>query len=160
MKRIALITMTAIAFCGCKSIRVERIERTPVQNGTNGVIVVESVTHGEYYAYGIENNLEGLSIEYAPTTGVKVAISKVAYDMSSKHAEIVDKSLTGAATLAAKIGAAIATAGGSAGAEAVASMVQKFVAKGGDVTKAAVSCADGSCTITDGSVCVGGACSE
>ena len=77
MKKLIIAACAAIAVIGCKSIQVEKIERTPVQDGTNGVVVVESVVHGKYYAYGLENNLEGLNIEYSPTSGVKVAINKV-----------------------------------------------------------------------------------
>lgn len=160
MKNLMIIAaVAAVAIAGCKSIQVEKIERTPVQDGTNGVIIVESVTHGKYYAYGLENNLEGLNIEYSPTSGVKVAINKVSYDMSKQHAEIVDKSLSGAAKLAAEIGSAIATAGGKQSADAITAMVKKFVANGGDPAKAKVTCSDGSCTVTDGSVtCTDGSC--
>lgn len=151
-KLITVIAIAAAAVAGCKQIRVEKIERTPISDGTNGVIVVESVTHGEYYAYGIENNLEGLNIEYTPTSGVKVAINRVSYDMSKQHAKIVDASLSGAATLAGKIGAAIATAGGSAGADAIIGAVSKFVKRGGDVSKATVDCSSGNCVFTDGEI--------
>lgn len=72
---------------------------------------------------------------------------------------LVVGSLEGAANLAAKVGAAIATSGGSTGAEAAAAWVRSFVAAGGDPAKATVSCADGSCTITDGAVtCKDGSC--
>ena len=72
---------------------------------------------------------------------------------------LVVGSLEGAANLAAKVGAAIATSGGSTGAETVAEWVKSFVAAGGNPANATVSCADGSCTITDGSVtCKDGSC--
>ena len=166
MKKIMILAaLAAVAIIGCKSIQVEKIERTPVQDGTNGVIIVENVTHGKYYAYGIENNLEGLNIEYSPTSGVKVAINKVSYDMSKQHQLIVKESLDGAATLATKIGEAIATAGGSAGADAVYGYVKQFIAEGGDPSKATVTVTDGNITCTDGScseswACPGGNCSE
>lgn len=162
MKNLAILAaLAATAITGCKSIQVEKIERVPVQDGTNGVIIVESVTHGKYYAYGIENNLEGLAIEYSPTTGVKVAINKVSYDMSKEHAAIVDKSLAGLADLAEKVGKAIAVAGGKGNADAINRLVKKFIDAGGDASKAKVDCTDGSCTITDGSLsCSDGSCWE
>lgn len=63
---------------------------------------------------------------------------------------VVEKALTGAADLAAKIGAAIATSGGSVGVEAITATVRKFIARGGDVSKASVSVSDGVLTCTDG----------
>lgn len=157
---VIVAAAAALAVCGCKQIRVEQIKRTPVDNGTNGIIIVESVIHGEYESYGIENNLSGLSIDYSPTNGVHVAIDKVSYDMSKQHAEIVDKSLKGAAELAAKVGQAIAVAGGKGNVDAIGALVKKFVDAGGDASKAKIDCADGSCTISDGSIsCSDGVCS-
>ena len=69
--------------------------------------------------------------------------------------------LKGAAELAAKIGAAIASSGGSVGAETIAGWVKNYIAAGGDVNKATVTCAGGNCSFSDGSVtCINGACSE
>lgn len=162
MKKLMIIAaVAAIAVAGCKSIKFSKTERTPYVVGTNVVAVTERAVEGSYYAYGLENNLEGLEVSAAPTNGIRVAINRVSYDMSKQHAEIVDKSLSGAAELAGKIGAAIATAGGSASADAIASMVKKFVSAGGDASNATVKCTDGSCTISDGSVsCTDGLCSE
>ena len=161
MKKIMLTVTFGLALVGCKSIKLEKIERTPTADG----VIVENAIRGEYYAYGLQNNLEGLEIDYSPTSGVHVAINRVSYDMSSQHAEIVDKSLTGAAELAAKIGAAIATGGGSAGADAVYGYVKQFIEKGGDPSKAKVTISDGTLTCTDGSCseswsCADGSCSE
>lgn len=161
MKKLIVLLGAATAICGCKSIKLEKVERKPMADGT----VVENLVRGEYYAYGLQNNLEGLDIVYSPTTGVRVAINKVSYDMSEKHAEIVDKSLSGAADLAAKVGAAIATAGGSVGADAIAGAVKRFVSNGGDASKAKVSVTDGKLTCTDGACyevidCATGACAD
>ena len=82
-------------------------------------------------------------------------------------------SFDGAALLAAKIGAAIATSGGSVAADgaksAISSLVKKYIASGGNAKAAKITCANGSCTVTDGTVtesctdcydCVGGACRD
>lgn len=151
--------IASIVMTGCKSIKFEKIEHTPSIVGTNVVATSVKEVRGEYYAYGIENNLEGLNITASPTSGVTVAISRVSYDMSKQHGEIVDKSLSGAANLAAKIGAAIASCGASPSADAVSALVARFVAAGGNPEKATVECADGSCTISDGEVmCTDGSC--
>lgn len=160
MKKLIIIAFaSAFALTGCKSIKFEKIEHTPSIVGTNVVATTVKEVRGEYYAYGIENNLEGLNITASPTSGVTVAISRVSYDMSKQHAEIVDKSFSGAANLAAKIGAAIATSGATPSADAIAGLVKKFTAAGGNPDKAKVECADGSCTISDGNItCRDGSC--
>ena len=75
---------------------------------------------------------------------------------SEELAKTIDVSLKGAAELAAKVGAAIATSGGSVAGEAayakLRAAIAKFVQKGGNASKAAVTCKDGSCTFTDGTV--------
>lgn len=160
MKNTAIIAaIAATAITGCKSIKFEKIEHTPNVIGTNVVATTVKEVRGEYYAYGIENNLEGLEISATPTNGVAVKIERVSYDMSKQHAEIVDKSLSGAANLAAKIGAAIATSGAAPSADAIAALVKKFTAAGGNPDKATVECAGGSCTISDGNIaCTDGSC--
>ena len=114
---------------------------------------------GTYYAYGIENSVEGLEVSASPTNGIAVKINKVDYDVSAKHEAIIKAALDGAATLAAKIGASVATAGGSACADSISGLIAKFISAGGDASKASVSCKDGSCTITDGATtCTGDSC--
>ena len=51
------------------------------------------------------------------------------------------------------------------GAKALASTISKFIKNGGDASKATVTCANGNCTISDGTVsevcedcCIGGSC--
>lgn len=75
---------------------------------------------------------------------------------SEELAKVIDTSLKGAAELAAKVGAAIATSGGSVAGEAGMALlkkaVERYVTKGGDVSKATVTCTGGNCTITDGTI--------
>ena len=162
MKNIIIIiglTAAAITLVGCKSIKFEKVEKTPMLSGTNVVAVQEREMRGTYYAYGIENSVEGLEVSASPTNGISVKINKVDYDVSAKHEAIIKASLDGAATLAAKIGAAVATAGGSACADSISGLIAKFISAGGDASKASVSCKDGSCTITDGATtCTGDSC--
>ncbi len=75
---------------------------------------------------------------------------------SEELAKVIDVSLKGAAELASKVGAAIATSGGSVAGEAAYSALRnaiaKYITKGGSVANATVTCKDGSCTISDGTV--------
>ena len=161
MKNIISIGLAAAAFAivGCKSIKFEKIEKTPMLSGTNVVAVQERAMRGTYYAYGIENSVEGLEVSASQTNGIAVKINKVDYDVSAKHKAIIKAALDGASTLAAKIGAAVATAGGSACADSISGLIAKFISAGGDASKASVSCKDGSCTITDGATtCTGDSC--
>lgn len=142
---ITVLALGAIAV-GCKSIEFEKIE----PNRT---------VRASYYAYGINNDLEGLEIS-ASTNHITAKIQRVSYDMSQEHAKIVKVSLDGAAELAGKIGAAIATSGGSVAADAVNEWAKKFISAGGDPSKASISVSDGSVTCTDGSCTLVGACSD
>ena len=157
-KCIVIICGAALAIAGCKSIKFAKTERTPYVVGTNVVAVTERAVEGSYYAYGLENNLEGLEVSASPTNGIAVKINRVSYDMSAEHAKIVDKSLSGATELAGRIGAAIATAGGSASGDVIAGYVQQFISKGGDVSKAKVTVSDDKVTCTDGTCFVTGSC--
>ena len=161
MKNIIVtgLAAAALTLVGCKSIKFEKIEKTPMLSGTNVVAVQERAMRGTYYAYGIENSVEGLEVSASPTNGIAVKINKVDYDVSAKHEAIIKASLDGAATLAAKIGAAVATAGGSACADSISGLIAKFISTNNNASKATVSCKDGSCTITDGSTtCTDGSC--
>ena len=163
MRNIIIIIIgfaaAALTLVGCKSIKFEKIEKTPMLSGTNVVAVQERAMRGTYYAYGIENSVEGLEVSASPTNGIAVKINKVDYDVSAKHEAIIKASLSGAAELATKIGAAIATAGGTACADSISGLIAKFISAGGDASKASVSCKDGSCTITDGATtCTGDSC--
>ena len=75
---------------------------------------------------------------------------------SEELAKTIDVSFKGAAELAAKVGAAIATSGGSVAGEAASAKLRaaiaKFVQKGGNASKATVTCQGGNCTFTDGTV--------
>ena len=70
--------------------------------------------------------------------------------------KLVETSLKGAAELAAKVGAAIASSGGSVAGDAAYSAlrnaISKYISKGGDVSKTTVTCENGSCTFTDGTI--------
>ena len=166
---------------GCKSIEVEKRPQSALTwTDTNGVVhvvldkadkpvildggwVVDYFQHWTWTKLDTLQATAGTGVTLSLNgyeTGVDsnlVALVKTSFDgaalLAAKIVALVKTSFDGAALLAAKIGAAIATSGGSAAAEGVAALVKKFVASGGDVSKATVSCANGACTVTDGTVC-------
>lgn len=152
----------AASLCGCKSIGVERHgQALATYADTNGVVHVALDASGKpvildggwevsYFQHWTWTKLDTLSATAG--SGVKLDINGYESGADSNLVALVKTSFDGAALLAAKVGAAIATAGGSAGVEGVAAMVRQFVSKGGDVSKATVNCANGACTISDGSV--------
>ena len=100
---------------------------------------------------------------HVDTATLGVEPEKIAFSMNGYKAEpseelnkLVETSLKGAAELAAKVGAAIATSGGSVAGDAAYSAlrnaISKYISKGGDVSKTTVTCENGSCTFTDGTI--------
>ena len=100
---------------------------------------------------------------HVDTAQLDVEKEKIAFTMNGYKAtpseelgKLVDVSLKGAAELAAKVGAAIATSGGSVAGDAayqsLRSTIAKYISKGGDASKAKITCENGSCTISDGTV--------
>ena len=166
MKNAQLVLMCGIcavlAVSGCKSIEVTRHAQTLATiTQTNGVVTAALDAKGcpiildggwgvDYFQHWTWTKLDTLSATAG--LGVKLDINGYESGADSNLVALVKTSFDGAALLAAKVGAAIATAGGSAGVDGVASMVRQFVSRGGDTAKATVSCANGSCTISDGAV--------
>ena len=152
---------------GCKSIEVRRhAASVATYADTNGVthavcdakgkpIILDGGWEVDYFQHWMWTKLDTLNA----TAGTGVALSLNGYEsaVDTNLVALVKTSFDGAALLAAKIGAAIATSGGSVAADgvksAISAAVQRYISRGGDVSKAAVSCADGKCTISDGSVC-------
>ena len=148
---------------GCKSIEVEKRPQSALTwTDTNGVVhvvldkadkpvILDGGWVVDYFQHWTWTKLD--TLQATAGTGVTLSLNGYETGVDSNLVALVKTSFDGAALLAAKIGAAIATSGGSAAAEGVAALVKKFVASGGDVSKATVSCANGACTVTDGTVC-------
>ena len=148
---------------GCKSIEVNKRPQTALTwTDTNGVVrlvldnankpvILDGGWEVDYFQHWMWTKLDTLNATAG--TGVTLSLNGYESGVDSNLVALVRTSFDGAALLAAKIGAAIATSGGSAAADGVAALVRKFVASGGDVSKATVSCANGACTVTDGTVC-------
>jgi len=147
---------------GCKSIEVEKRPQSALTyTDTNGVVhvvldkadkpvILDGGWAVDYFQHWTWTKLD--TLQATAGTGVTLSLNGYESGVDSNLVALVRTSFDGAALLAAKIGAAIATSGGSAAAEGVAALVRKFVASGGDVSKATVSCANGACTVTDGTV--------
>ena len=170
MKRIMAAALAGLAtVAGCRVVEVENrgeeiardADGKPVtlQDGT-----IQTVKRG----WSVYHNQHWMVTE-ADSLTAHVEAGKIDFALNGLNTRpdgtnlnaLVVGSLEGAANLAAKVGAAVATSGGSTGAEAVAAWVKSFVEAGGDPAKATVSCANGSCTITDGAVtCTDGTCSQ
>ena len=135
----AAALLSVVLLPGCRYVRV-------TNNGTGLGWEVK------YNSHWLDTSTDSLEAEIATNGTIRVSLGGLNTGVSPELAKFMDVTLTGVAELATKVGAAIATAGGSAGAESVSAMVKSFVAKGGDTAKATVSCKDGSCTISDGTI--------
>lgn len=151
MKKLIAISLAALALGGCRSVTVKNYGQEVVDvNGTQTVISKGwYVSHWQHWmitkADAIETSIKPGDIEFK-LNGLDEKPD------GDGLAKVVEKSLAGAAELTAKITAAIASCGGTTSVDAVAGLVKQFVAKGGDLAKATVTCADGSCSVTDGAV--------
>lgn len=159
-------TLAGMLVGGCKSIEVTR--RGPslaTLTDTNGVARVAIDPQGkpilldggwsvDYFQHWNWQKFDALHA----TAGEGVELSLNGYESGadSNLVALVKTSFDGAALLAAKVGAAIATSGGSVAADgaksAISAAVQKFIKRGGSAANATVTCKDGNCTISDGSV--------
>ena len=184
MKKLVIVAaIAAVAgITGCKSIGVERHgQKLATYADTNGVEHVALDANGKpilldggwevsYFQHWMWTKLDMLSATAG--TGVKLDINGYESGVDTNLVALVDVSLKGTAELAAKIGTAIATCGASSAAEGGAAGIvslarqayNRFVSRGGNVTKAVVSSsADGTVTVSDGSIgvqCKDGSCSD
>ena len=163
MMMIALAAC-AVAITGCVAVEVEDYGDEIVRNAagdpvcdTNGV--VQTVHKGQRWHYNknmVEQSYEEFSLQRKPGNDINLNVKNYKDAVSQELNKIVDTSFKGAAELAAKVGAAIATSGGSVAGEAaysaLATSVQDYLSKGGSAENATITCKDGSCTISDGTV--------
>ena len=155
--------MVAACVAGCKSIDVERHAQTlATYADTNGVthaicdaagkpILLDGGWEVSYFQHWNWQKFDTLSA----TAGAGVALTLNGYESGadSNLVALVKNSFDGAALLAAKIGAAIATCGGSSVADgAISALIARFVSKGGNAANATVTCKDGNCTVSDGTI--------
>lgn len=168
MKKLMIITAACAAvLAGCRMVEVvNRGEEVVRDADGRPVMLPDGTVQTMKRGWSVYHNQHWMATE-ADSLTAHVEAGRIDFALNGLNARpdgtnlnaLVVGSLEGAANLAAKVGAAVATSGGSAGAEAATAWVRSFVAAGGDPAKATVSCADGSCTITDGAVtCKDGSC--
>ena len=162
MKKLIIVAALAAIVAGCKSIEVERRAQIALTYAdTNGVVhavcdakgnavIIDGGWTVDYFQHWTWQRFDALTASAG--ADVSLCINNYQSGADSNLVTLVRTSFDGAALLAAKIGAAIATSGGTCAADGIASLVKGFVAKGGDTSKATVTCKDGSCTVTDGTV--------
>jgi len=163
---IALSLMFAIvlAIVGCTALKVTDYGHEVVRDSDGKPLVdkdgkVQTVHKGQRWHYNknmVDQSLDDLEFTRKQGDVIGLKLRNYRDNVSPELNRVVETSFKGAAELAAKVGAAIATSGGSVAGEAAAgalkNAIAKYISKGGSVEKATVTCADGGCTITDGTV--------
>ena len=166
----AIFAVAAIAVCaGCNTTR---IGADPVALGTATTTTyvdgdtnrVASVATNPVYAFGwwansyrnlMDTQIADMAFQYGE------ASASVHGYCNTVNVEAVKACADAVSDITAKVCAAIVSHGGTTVSSAVSSLVARFVKAGGDPTKAQVTCSDGNCTITDGTItCDGGKCWE
>lgn len=162
-KLMILLALAAVAvFAGCKSIEVDR-RGHQVAFDKNGEVVKDKEGNpvvldlGWNVDYFQHWNTQKFDTLHAKAGEAELDIN--GYEggaAASNLTALVSTSFAGASVLTEKIVAAIVSGGmtvaADSGSAAIVALAQKFVSSGGDATKASVTCKDGSCTVTDGSV--------
>ena len=164
MKKLIIIAIAAAALAGCMSITVKDYGYEVVRdaNGApmvdkNGVVqMYHKGQRWSYFKHWVNQTSEEFFFSRKPGDDISFGAKNYKDEVSAELNKLVGTSFKGAAELAAKVGAAIATYGattaGEAGLSALAKAIGNYCAKGGDVANAAISCKDGNCTITDGTI--------
>lgn len=166
----AIFAIAALAACaGCNTTR---IGADPVALGTATTTTyidgdtnrVASVTTAPVHAFGwwansyrnlMDTQIADMSFRYGE------ASASVRGYGNTVNVEAVKACADAVSDITAKVCAAIVSHGGTTVSSAVSSLVARFVKAGGDASKATVTCTDGNCTITDGTItCDGGKCWE
>lgn len=159
MNKITIIAIAALAACaGCNTTR---IGADPVALGTRTTTVyidgdtnrVASVTVSTDHAFAwwansyrnlMDTQIADMAFRYGD------ASASVSGYGNTVNVEAVKACADAVSDITAKVCAAIVSHGGTTVSSAVSSLVAKYIKAGGDPAKATVTCADGSCTITDG----------
>ena len=163
---VALAAFLALPafFQGCTALEVKDYGHEVVRDADGKPLVdkdgkVQTVHKGQKWHYNknmVDQSLDDLEFTRKRGDVIGLKLKNYKDTVSPELNKVVETSFKGAAELAAKVGAAIATSGGSVAGEAaysaLRSAIAKYISKGGDVSKTTVTCKDGSCTFTDGTV--------
>jgi len=157
----AAIAMTTTT--GCRAVTVENYgeevardaENRPVTLADGSIQTVKKGWRVRHNQHWMATDVDTMEAHIRPED-ISFQMGKVSSRPSEELTKLVDVSLKGAAELAAKVGAAIATSGGSVAGDAaytaLRNAISKYISKGGDASKAKITCENGNCTISDGTV--------
>lgn len=157
-KPLAIVLLGAAALvAGCKSIEVEKRAQTlafdkngeTVRTAAGEPVILDGGWKVDYFQHWNTQKFDSLT---AKAGQAELAINKYESAADTNLVALVDVSAKGAALLAERVAAAIASSGGSTAASSISAAVQKYISSGGDLSKTAIKCEDGTCTITDGTV--------
>ena len=163
---LAFATMCASVFAivGCTALKVTDYGHEVVRDADGKPLVdkdgkVQTVHKGQRWHYNknmVDQSLDDLEFTRKQGDVIGLKLRNYKDEVSPELNKVIETSFKGAAELAAKIGAAIATSGGSVAGEAAYSALRnaiaKYISKGGSAEKATITCKDGNCTITDGTI--------
>lgn len=159
---ITVLVLASATFTGCKSITVTRNPDNVATNPKTGEILLDadghvvliggwSVTYFQHWNWQRFDSLKARAGNEA-----EIEINGYASGADSNLVNLVSTSLDGVATVAEKVLEAMATQGvslvGDAASMALKACEERWIANGGDPSKLQVTCKDGSCTLTDGTV--------
>lgn len=177
MKKMFILAALAAIACGCQTrITAEKNAECahPIQSvvdvgGTNQVITTGyMVTSGGWYATArsplwATEELRGLSIGVQTNGSVSLGLDAYKRDLSTNAVTMAHNLVVDFAELAEKAAAAYATCGASLAAGKAATITAKgkqalqkamasYILKGGKAGDATVTCENGNCTFSDGTI--------
>lgn len=163
MKKLLIASICGLAIAGCTSTSAEWGGERVITGPDGQPLVAKDGT--------VQKAKEPVKLSswrhwidtHVDTAKLDVERDRIAFTMNGYKAEpseelakVIDVSFKGASELAAKVGAAIASCGGSVAGEtatkALNAAIAKYITKGGDASKATITCSGGNCTISDGTI--------
>lgn len=165
MRRIRLVMLCGVlaAVCGCQT----RITATKLPEVAHPIYATDKsgapyisdwkITSGGWEATArsplwADEAIKGLSIGVATNGTVTLSIDDYERDLSTNAVTLAHNLVSDFAVLSEKAAAAYATAGASVAAAGVKRAIAAYILKGGDPQKAKVTCENGNCTFSDGTV--------
>ena len=160
---LALAGCNALFLCGCTSTTAEwggesvvyGLDGAPLVDKDGVVQKVKNPVKLSSWRHWIKTLFTAAKLTVKKDE-IELAMDGYKSEPSEELNKVIETSFKGASELAAKVGAAIATSGGSVAGEAGFSMLKKaiknYVTKGGDASKAKITCEGRNCTLSDGTV--------
>ena len=165
---VIVICASAVVIAGCRSVEVSNhgqdyvkdADGKPVLDADGKPFMYSKGWDVDYFQHGMTTQADSMSAAIEKER-ISFELNKISTDPDYEGMTgLVEKSLSGISELAGKIVAACATNGGSIGLDAAVAYAKKFIAAGGDASKAKITFSDGSVTCTDGSCTVSGSCTD